>query len=76
MKTDPRIEYQRTLPTEGMISIKLLATYFEVSADILYEGLIREEIPVLEITDESVDGLVNIKEIYSKTVTKRSHSAV
>jgi hypothetical protein len=75
-KIDTRIEYQRTLPTEGIMSIKMLATYFEVPANELYEGLIREKIPVLEITNQSVDGLVNMGEIYSKTVTKRSHSAV
>lgn len=71
-RIDTKVEYQRTLPSEGMISIKMLATYFGVPAEELYEGLIREKIPVLEITDTNVDGLVNMKKIYEKTVLRES----
>lgn len=75
-KTDTRVEYQRTLPSEGMISIKMLATYFGVPAGELYEGLKREKIPVLEITDTNVNGLVNMKKIYEKTVLRESTGVV
>lgn len=67
------IEFE-LLPSEGLVTIKCLAAYFKVAPGELFEKLNENEILVLNLTDSRYDGLVNLKEIYNKTLTEPSKS--
>ena len=68
-------EFQKVLPSEGVISVRKLATYFTITPAELYEELIDKDIPVFRLGTRQDDGLVNMKVIYNKTLTKKSHGA-